>query len=218
MFNKSIIAALGAVILPVLFSMIGDQDGFTPAQAVPKPPAAISGFVQGTPADAPKWSVSGSQGLLARSPFFAESSKRNSEEKKIKEAAKALRQAETDQDRADAKATLADLLGADYDSRLADYEAHLEKLEDQLSEMRGKLAKRRDAKSKMIELRIQVLEAEADDLGWPTRMNSRSGFFPSRTIGISGGATGFSSLPAVVAPTAKPTQPAQPTQPKRFGR
>lgn len=207
MLSKSITAAVGVIILPVLFSFVSDQDGAAPA--VPASPPVATG--KNTARTITTWrnTVARPPRTTVGSSFFIESSKRNSEQQKIKEAAKALRQAETGADRREAMDELTGLLGADYDSRLAEYEEYLDKLEEQLSDMRDKLAKRREAKGKMIDLRIQVLEAEADDLGWPSRMNSRSGLFPAKRFGVG---TGLSSLPAVVAPV-KPVQPSQPKQP-----
>lgn len=91
-------------------------------------------------------------------------------DKEIREAAKAMRQADSRDDKDAAEEKLRELLGADYDSRLNDYTSYLDELEKSLAEMRAKLEKRRGAKEDMIDLRIKVLVAEEDDLGWPTRM------------------------------------------------
>lgn len=101
-------------------------------------------------------------------------SQQRSAEEAIKKAARSLRTAESTDDKKAAEKTLRDLLSKDYDSRLAGYEKHLDEMEAKLKEMRTKLKRRRDAKSEMIDLRVKVLEAEADDLGWPARTNSRS--------------------------------------------
>lgn len=91
-------------------------------------------------------------------------------DQEIGEAAKALRQADTSADRADAEAKLEELLSSDYDDRLKGYDDYLNELEEKVTKMRSQLQKRRDAKAEMIQLRIQVLESEAEDLGWPQRM------------------------------------------------
>ena len=110
------------------------------------------------------------------------------QERDISNAAKQLRTAKTGTEKKAAEDKLRKLLAADYDSRLNDYEKHLDNLAAQLKQMRTKLQKRRSAKSDMIDLRVKVLKAEADDLGWPSRINRSR--FPSR--GVTGGA-GFSS-------------------------
>ena len=100
-------------------------------------------------------------------------------DKKVAEAAKNLRQSKSGDERLATIETLKTLLRADYDDRLAGYDEYLNQLEEKLVEMRGKLQKRREAKEEMIELRIKVLESEAEDLGWPVRMSGRSHFlFP----------------------------------------
>ena len=96
---------------------------------------------------------------------------------KITEAAKAVRQAKSEEERSKTTEKLTKLLSDDYDARLEGYDEYLNQLEAKLVEMRSKLQKRREAKDQMIKLRIKVLEAEAEDLGWPERMSGR---FPSR--------------------------------------
>ena len=91
---------------------------------------------------------------------------------KVRKATAAMKKAESSVDRADAKEKLKTALGEDYDLRLKDYEKFLDKMEKQLVEMREKLDRKRAAKTAMIELRMQVLEAEADDLGWPSQLNA----------------------------------------------
>lgn len=114
-------------------------------------------------------------GLTYNRLFSEETEKSRAAQKKVSEAIVALRKAESDRDRGDARTELASALGEQYDSRMDAYEKHLEEMEKQLNEMRDKLARRRRAKSEMIDLRIQVLEAEADDLGWPS--GSSGSFF-----------------------------------------
>lgn len=96
----------------------------------------------------------------------------NNVDAEIRRAAEQLRTAESSSERQEAEESLRRLLSDDYDNRLNDYEKYLDQLEQRLSEMRSKLTRRREAKSKMIDLRIKVLEAEADDLGWPSRVSN----------------------------------------------
>ena len=99
-------------------------------------------------------------------------------DRKIASAAKAVRQAKPN-NRPAAISTLTTLLSRDYDARLDGYDEYLNQLETKLVEMRGKLQKQREAKEEMIKLRVKVLEAEAEDLGWPERL---SGKFPSLSV------------------------------------
>lgn len=91
---------------------------------------------------------------------------------RIREATQALRSAESSSDREKAQEQLREVLLEDYDARMDAYENYLTELENRLSEMKKKLDRRRQAKSDMVNLRIQVLEAEADDLGWPEDSSS----------------------------------------------
>jgi chromosome segregation ATPase len=114
-------------------------------------------------------------------------------EQSTKEAAKDLRQSKSRDEKDAARGKLVELLGEDYDARLAEYEKYLDELEERLVSMRDKLAKRRDAKEKMIELRIEVLKAEADDLGWPSRMNRSWGSgFPRKLESSKSASSPFS--------------------------
>lgn len=105
-------------------------------------------------------------------------------QKRIQVALKKLKAADSSSERAEAKSELRSALSEDYDMRLASYEGYLDDLAKKLKNMRERLARRRDAKTDMIDLRIKVLEAEADDLGWPSKM--RPGRFPT---GFEDGAT-----------------------------
>ncbi len=94
---------------------------------------------------------------------------------RISQATQLVSNAKTDDERETAEEQLKEALGEDYDARLDDYESHLDQMEKQLAEMRAKLKRRRAAKTEMIQLRMQVVAAEADELGWP----SRASRFPS---------------------------------------
>ena len=115
----------------------------------------------------------------AKPRLFHLTSKQRETDGKIAEAAKAVRQAKSEDQRSTAINTLTKLLRDDYDDRLGGYDEYLDQLEEKLVEMRSKLQKRREAKDEMIKLRIKVLEAEAEDLGWPERMSGR---FPLRLV------------------------------------
>ena len=173
MLAKLLTAAVSMVAVPTMFLAVGTQDQNDQAAA----PAAIA-TVPGQASTSTLWSRTPSASFPRPTTVFGLTG-RNSTDNKIQEATKAMRQAESSSERAEAKDKLVALLSEDYDSRLSDYEEHLEDLEKQLDEMRAKLKKRRQAKDDMIDLRIKVLEAEADDLGWPTRVRR------GRSIGIT---------------------------------
>ena len=111
--------------------------------------------------------------------YFGVTSVQRESDHKIAEAAKAVRQAKSEDQRSTAIDTLTKLLRDDYDDRLGGYDEYLNQLEEKLVEMRSKVQKRREARDEMIKLRIKVLEAEAEDLGWPERMSGR---FPLRLV------------------------------------
>ena len=117
---------------------------------------------------------------------LARTARKPSADQLIMEAVKTLKAAEGSAARTEAKDKLVELLSQDYDARLVSYDKQIRSLEEQIVEMRDRLDRRRRAKDDMIELRIKVLEAEADDLGWPSMIRGRSQFgqqsfgFPSR--------------------------------------
>lgn len=141
-----------------------------------------------------------------QSAFFQESEEQKAYRElrnRISTATELMRNAESESDRTKAQEELRTALAEDYDARLNLYQSHLDQLESQLADMRAKLKRRREAKNDMVELRIQVLAAEANDLGWPSsspgRTNGllRSGYSPrwnTQSINPSGGggpASGF---------------------------
>lgn len=144
----------------------------------------------------------GSKPAIVYGHRVSEFSEQRELDREIEDAAKALRQAEDRTEREDAKESLVELLSKDYDDRLAGYQASIDELEEKLSEMKDKLERRRRAKNEMIDLRIQVLEAEAEDLGWPARVNSgRLPQFPARVE------FGLPVAPRLAPPAASPAEP-----------
>lgn len=140
-------------------------------------------FAQQTTADATTSNLQAQQGdgglAETRSDFFQESEEQKQYRElrsRIRNATEQMRNAESSSDRTKAQDELREALAEDYDIRMKAYEEYLDKLEEQLAEMRAKLQRRRDAKSDMVDLRIKVLAAEADDLGWPSSPGRTSGF------------------------------------------
>jgi DNA repair exonuclease SbcCD ATPase subunit len=100
---------------------------------------------------------------------FGLTQQENELDQQIRQEAINFRQAADTGSRERAKEKLEGLLSRDYDERLKGYEDNLNALEKRLQEMRDKLQRRREAKDDMIRLRVKVLEAESEDLGWPER-------------------------------------------------
>ena len=183
MITKSILAVAILFTLSFPLGETGAQDQTSDA----KPGALALGRTYGQAVE-----LNG-QGLTARSsssPFarLNVNSKQRKFDEQTMALAKQLRQSKSSQQRLEAKDKLAAHLSEDYDSRLEGYEKYLLQLEEKLAEMRRKLEKRREAKAEMIQLRIKVLEAEAEDLGWPERVAPRQFFdssrFPARIRGF----------------------------------
>lgn len=95
----------------------------------------------------------------------------------VQRATQTMKLAKSDDARATAETVLREALTNDYDLKMKGYEEHLEKLEKELEAMRDRLSRRRAAKAEMVELRIKVLKAEADDLGWPSDVTRSRNFF-----------------------------------------
>lgn len=117
----------------------------------------------------------------------------------IAKATSALRSAESSDERSEARSELKSLLSKDYDERLDAYEEHLNELEERIKEMRSQLERRRDARSDMVELRLKVLEAEADDLGWPSQQ--KPNFFSNQAAPIMQGTYRSNVFPAPAGPS-----------------
>lgn len=137
-------------------------------------------------------------------------------------ALRAMTTAKDETAKRQAEAELKTALEEDYDARLIGYEKHLDRLADELTKMREQLQKRKSAKSEMVELRLQVLKAEASDLGWPSEVNSRSVHdkwlnrsIQSRSLG--GDADLFTTEPmgATTVFPLPPLAPASPPEPAR---
>jgi len=138
----------------------------------------------------------------------------------VNAALKAMKSAEDDAARRKAESELNAALEADYDSRLEGYEKHLDQLEAELAKMRDQLQKRKMAKSDMVSLRLQVLKAEADDLGWPSEVDPRSGnrLFRSGAASPSGATWIVPNYSVAPAPAVRAVPAAVPSPPDGGGR
>ncbi len=94
----------------------------------------------------------------------------------INKVIRQLKEAKDDDAREAALDALQTALAADYDTRLDAYETEIDRMQSELDEMRDLLVRRRAAKRDMIQLRMQLLEAEAVGLGWPSGIVERNVF------------------------------------------
>lgn len=174
MINKTLLATCGLVTASLIAVGAGQQQDAAPKQATGNMPSTR---VVRTKDSSPEGQTPG-QAVQ----YFVPTRAQQEIDGKISEAAKAFRQAKPNE-RTAAINSLTTLLSSDYDARLDGYDEYLNQLATKLVEMRGKLQKQREAKEEMIKLRVKVLEAEVEDLGWPVRL---SGKFPSLSISSPG--------------------------------
>jgi hypothetical protein len=95
-----------------------------------------------------------------------------SSQDKIKSMLKVLESTDNTSDKNAIEQEIKQLLNEQYDQKMKVYEKQLAELESKLEKMRSQLQRRRDAKADMVDLRMKVLMAEADDLGWPSDVKS----------------------------------------------
>lgn len=134
-------------------------------------------------------------------------------ERKIRQAAEKLRDAEGDEAKASARQELAKTLGQYFDEDMARREKELAKLEERLQKLSAQLERRRAKRQDIIELQIQVAVNEADGLGFLSRPAYGSLQGPNMIIGapFHGGPTirlsnGDESL-VLPAPHPQPHEP-----------
>lgn len=84
-----------------------------------------------------------------------------------------LGKAETDEDKRVAEDALREALDKEFDANIAKRQGELEKIRERLAQMEAVLQKRLDNKEKIVGLRLQVLVAETEQLGWSQNSNSR---------------------------------------------
>jgi hypothetical protein len=136
----------------------------------------------------------------------------------IREAAKALNEAEGDDARTDAKAKLTELLDEYFEADMERREQELAEVEERVKKLRSTLERRREKKRDILDLYVQVSLNEADGLG----------LFDSSAFGPPGAPFGLhiQNAPAMV-PVVPPVPPRAgvapaPAQPRRaaggFGR
>lgn len=86
----------------------------------------------------------------------------------VREALHKLRSPElSDDEKADAKSTIREFLTEAFEKDLKTRKMHLTRLEEQLDRLKKQLEKRQEAQVKIVDLRMQLLENEADGLTFP---------------------------------------------------
>jgi len=82
----------------------------------------------------------------------------------------------TDSDKKEARESIAKYLKEEFERDQKMRREQVERLEEQVSKLRKQLDKRQESQSKIIELRMQLLENEAEGLAFPESFNELNGF------------------------------------------
>ena len=109
--------------------------------------------------------------MADRMKMMQDYAKRQAEERNpesITNLTKQLRQASSDSGRENLTERLKLALQKDYDQKMVAYQQRLERLEQELEAMREHVQRRVEARDRLVELRLQMMIAEADELGWPS--------------------------------------------------
>lgn len=88
---------------------------------------------------------------------------------RTRKAMQKLQNAESNDDKEEARADLKEALAEEFDEYLDHQKKELERMEEKLNKLRDQWSKRRDAKDDLVARRLQMLEDEAEGLGWPSR-------------------------------------------------
>jgi len=136
--------------------------------------------------------------------------KSNEARKQLDDAFRTFRSEDaSDQDRAKARTTLSSYLTAQFDHDQEMRRKQIKSLEEQVDKLKKQIAKREESKDKLVELRLTLLENDANGLAFPPAFNqipgaNGPGFGP--VYGIPGSAYSIqtynapNSLPAGVMP------------------
>ncbi len=119
---------------------------------------------------------------------------------KLGTAIKEYRAAEaSSEERETARQAVAEALSEHYDTFLKAQEQELVALEEKLAKLREQLKNRQDAKERMVELKLEMVLAQADGLGWPEgNTGNRTVWFSDNHGSASAGQSLFApSAPAV---------------------
>ena len=91
----------------------------------------------------------------------------------------------TDSDKKEARESIAKYLKEEFERDQKTRREQVERLEEQVSKLRKQLDKRQESQSKIIELRMQLLENEAEGLAFPESFNDLNGFPNAQPYGYS---------------------------------
>ena len=109
----------------------------------------------------------------------------------------------TDSDKKEARESISKFLKEEFERDQKTRREQVERLEEQVSKLRKQLDKRQESQSKIIELRMQLLENEAEGLAFPDAFNDLNG--PSNGPHFY---APYSAPPAIAPyPTYSPMQP-----------
>ena len=106
-----------------------------------------------------------------------EADRLNASRQVVREAQTKLRSPDaSDSDKKEARESIAKYLKEEFERDQKTRREQVERLEDQVAKLRKQLDKRQESQSKIIELRMQLLENEADGLAFPESFNDLNGF------------------------------------------
>jgi hypothetical protein len=134
----------------------------------------------------------------------------------IRDAARALNEAEGDEAKGDAKAKLTELLDKYFEADLERREQELAEVEERVNKLRSTLERRREKKRDILDLQMEVLLNEADGLGF---FGGDAFFAPRAPFGLM--MPGTAEAPPAIPPVQPRAvvAPAQPKPPARgYGR
>ena len=101
----------------------------------------------------------------------------NASHQVLREAQTKLRSPDaSDSDKKEARESIAKFLKEEFERDQKTRREQVERLEEHVSKLRKQLDKRQDSQSKIIELRMQLLENEAEGLAFPDAFNELNGF------------------------------------------
>ncbi|MEM9656987.1 MAG: hypothetical protein AAF961_01375 [Planctomycetota bacterium] len=137
---------------------------------------------------------------------------------RLRTAAEGRSDAEIDQDLSAAREEIRTTLDRIYTARLDAYDDHIEALQKRLRKMKQHVDKRRDAKEEMVSLRMKMIEANANGLGWPDGRMPQDFASPSQMVlfpGLNEGDVLLAVPPPASTQLAAPDEPqSSPVPPK----
>ena len=128
------------------------------------------------------------------------------EDSRLREAMDALRQAEDSESKAEAREQLRTALSEQYDQYIEAQREQLDSMAKRLQSLREQLDKREAAKERLVDLRLEMLENEANGLSWPsaegTHFLGGQAYHPADVVSLGRGAASWAPGVPMVAPAA----------------